>query len=62
MLEEDDSLERSRRFWSRLEGREVSLKEAEEYNRNLADYFDLLYKWDLELKKNSNDMHPDSLK
>jgi len=37
--------EKSRRFWSKKYGRELSMGEIDEIYRNLTGYFNLLLRW-----------------
>jgi len=50
--QENESLKESQRIWSELYGREITLEETQEINRNLRGYFDILYKWSLQENEN----------
>jgi len=47
----EDFLKQSQHFWSEQYGKEISIEETKEINRNLAGFFEILMKWDNE---NSN--------
>lgn len=41
----EDFLKQSQQFWSEQYGKEISIEETKEINRNLSGFFELLMKW-----------------